>query len=453
MTNDQLIKSEELIISKIGPAKISSPLKNLYKDQDCKMNFVQDDEKVFFYTEMELLRGYKGRPVEEIPVIEMVGPRENIYFDPSKTRAAIVTCGGLCPGINDVIRGIVMELYYRYGVKTIYGVKYGYQGFIPKFGHEMLLLTPDLVNNIHTMGGTYLSSSRGQQDSNEILDCIQRMSIDILFVIGGDGTLRAALEISEFARNRGIKLSVIGIPKTIDNDILYVDRSFGFQTAFSEAVKAIASANTEAEGAPNGVGIVQLMGRDSGFIACNAALAMSHVNYVFIPEIPFMFDGPNGFLEHLQKRLRDRKHAVIVVAEGAGQEHLAGGEVERDASGNIRKKSIGVYFKERIQKYFSAQNIEVNAKFIDPSYMIRSIPASPEDSVYCSRLAQGSVHAAMSGRTEMVVALRHNQYVHLPMRFLSKGRKHVDPQGDLWFSVLEATGQPAQFGNCSCSQS
>ncbi|GAI89791.1 unnamed protein product, partial [marine sediment metagenome] len=264
---------------------------------------------------------------------------------------------------------------------------------------------------IHKLGGSLLGSSRGKQDPRKIVEFLEKQKIDILFVVGGDGTLRAALEITREIERRKQKISLIGIPKTIDNDILHIDQSFGFETAFSEAVRSIVSAHNEARGVPNGIGLVKVMGRYSGFIACHAALAMNDVNFVLIPEVPFRLYGENGFLEALKQRLLHRKHAVIVVAEGAGQGLIKEKELGSDASGNLRLKDIGLFLKERINAYFKEIKMEANLKYIDPSYMIRSVPASPQDSIYCLRLAEYAVHAAMSGRTKMVVGRRHGFFV------------------------------------------
>lgn len=444
--DSSMITAKDLAISDLGPCSIDSPLKKLFEAEGHPCHFRSDEEKVIFYASMAKLQEAQKEGTE-IPALELCGPRSKIFFDPAKTSCAIVTCGGLCPGINDVIRGIVMELYYRYGVKHIFGIPYGYQGFIPKYGHETIKLTPELVTDIHKTGGTILASSRGDQDSGAILDFLKSKGINVLFVIGGDGTLRGALDISEEAQKRKMNVSVVGVPKTVDNDILHVDQSFGFETAFAEAVKAISSANTEALGAPNGIGLVKLMGRHSGFIACFAALAMNDVNYVFIPEVPFELEGEKGFLNVLKERLKRRKHAVIIVAEGAGQNLIKHDKGEKDASGNVRLKDIGLYMKQRMNDYFKACKIEANIKYIDPTYIIRAVPASPQDSVYCLRLAQNAVHAAMSGKTKVVIGRRNEHYVHFPMTLMSEGRKRVNPYGDLWLSVLEATGQPAKFSD------
>ena len=170
---------------------------------------------------------------------EVAGPREMIFFNPAKTTAGIVTCGGLCPGLNDIIRGIVTQLHLRYGVTKVYGFRYGYEGLIPRYGHTPMVLRPESVAQIHNFGGTILGTSRGPQDIGEMVDLLEEMSFDIFFVVGGDGTLRGAFELTKEIERRGLKKAVVGIPKTIDNDIMYLDKSFGFETAFGVAVQAV----------------------------------------------------------------------------------------------------------------------------------------------------------------------------------------------------------------------
>lgn len=434
----------DLKIPTLGSCQIKSPVRRLLGTDSCPMSFVDESEMVVFDpTARSVTRAIEQG--QAIPMMELAGPRCDIYFKPSDVRAAIVTCGGLCPGINNVIRGLVMELYLRYGVRDISGIRFGFQGFIEKFGHKPIALTPDVVDDIHRSGGSFLSSSRGEEDSKEIVRFLKKHKINALFVIGGDGTMRGALDIADESDRAGLKISVVGIPKTVDNDILYIDQSFGFETAFAEAETSIAAAHTEALGAPNGIGLVKLMGRHSGFIACYAALATSDVNFVLIPEVPFSLDGESGFLNALKARLEKKSHAVIVVAEGAGQELMQGESLGTDASGNVRLKDVGLFLKEKINAFFKNVNVDVNLKYIDPSYMIRSVPASADDSVYCFELARGAVHAAMAGKTKVVVGRRHGFYVHLPMKLIASGRRRVDPNGDLWLAVLEATGQPTGF--------
>jgi len=341
-----------------------------------------------------------------------------------------------------------MELYYRYGVQNIIGIKYGFQGLIPKFRHEILELTPEVVDDIHTRGGSILSSSRGNQDIAEMVTALKRMNVDILFCIGGDGTMRAAEQIAMEIERRGLYISVVGIPKTIDNDLNLIDKTFGFDTAISEAVRAIQCAHVEAKGAPNGIGLVKLMGRRSGHIAVHAALAQNDANFVLIPEVPFDLEGEKGFLKALEDRLRRRRHCVILVAEGAGQDLIPHrvDDVGYDASGNIKLLDIGLFLKESIEAYFKKIGMEVNLKYIDPSYMIRSVPANASDSIYCGALGQYAVHAAMAGKTNMLVGLFRGEYVHLPLKYVTSG-KQVDPGGNVWMRVLESTGQPASMKN------
>jgi 6-phosphofructokinase 1 len=406
---------------------------------------VGEDDRVLFHDTASLVRD-SGCTIDSLPGFEPAGPRRKIFFDASKMRVGIVTCGGLCPGLNDVIRGIVMELTFHYGVTRILGFRNGYQGFVARYGHDVVDLTPRVVSNIDEDGGTILGTSRGEQDPQEIIDCLERMNVGALFVIGGDGTLRGAMQLTAAIAERGGRIAVVGIPKTIDNDIPYIDQSFGFQTAFGEATKSIQAAHVEAKASPNGVGLVRLMGRHSGFIACYASLAEPDANYVLIPEVPFQLDGPHGLLEHLLERVRRQGHAVIVAAEGAGQDLIPDTVAGVDASGNRKLHDIGLYLKSRITEHFAAAGVELNLKYIDPSYAIRSVRANPYDSVYCLRLAQNAVHAAMAGRTEMVVGRWHGRFVHIPIPLAVSHRNQVAPDGDLWLSVLEATGQPRSFG-------
>jgi 6-phosphofructokinase 1 len=378
------------------------------------------------------------------PTYEEAGPREKIFFDPAKTTVGIVTCGGLCPGLNDIIRGLVIQCHRQYGVSRVYGFRYGYEGLVQRFGHTPLLLKPASVEQAHHFGGTLLASSRGQQDIGEMVDALEEMNVDILYVIGGDGTLRGAVEIVKEIERRGLKKAVVGIPKTIDNDIRYLDKSFGFETAFDAAVQAVNCAYVEATGAVNGVGLVKLMGRDSGFIACYAALAGSNVDFVLIPEVAFALEGDGGLLECLRQRLMKRGSAVVVVAEGAGQ-HLMQCDDATDASGNKRYGDIGHFLKERINAFFKQRRTEVNLKYIDPSYIVRSVPANAQDNVYCSRLAQSAVHAGMAGKTGMLVGRWHGSFIHLPLHLVTQGRRKVDPTQELWHSVLQCTGQPSMM--------
>ena len=428
-------------IMTLGPAKIPSPIEARAAREENR-RFVSDKERILVNIfESDLIKATKNR--KKLLSFEHVGPRSKIYFDPSKLRCAVVSCGGLCPGTNDIVRGIVLALYHSYGVRNIYGIRYGLEGFISSYGHELMELTPESVLHIHERGGTVLGYSRGPQDIENIVDALERMNIGLLFTIGGDGTMIASTKIADAISKRALKIGVIGVPKTIDNDIYLTDRSFGFDTAVDVAVDVIRSAHNEAMSASNGIGLVKLMGRHSGFIAAAATLAMPEVNFCLIPESDFDLEAPMGLLEALKQRLILRSHAVIVVAEGAGQKFFEGRPEERDASGNIRLHDIGLFLKEAITNYFREQHMEITLKYIDPSYTIRSVEANANDHVFCGFLARGAVHAGMAGKTKMLVGLCNNHLVHIPMEATAGKRKQVDLSGGKWMSVLETTGQPS----------
>jgi 6-phosphofructokinase 1 len=424
-------------ILSLGEPRIPSPV--CRAEETPEDYFISENDRVLININSQLIEGFL-KEGKEVPSFETAGPRSKIYFDPSKLKCALVTCGGLCPGLNDIIRAIVLELYHRYGVRNIYGIRYGLQGFIPKYGHDVMELTPHSVRNILNLGGSILGSSRGPQNIDEIVDCIERMNIGILFMIGGDGTLMAAKKIADTILNRNLKISVVGIPKTIDNDIHLVARSFGFDTAVDVATQSIKGAHNEAESYPNGIGLIKLMGRYSGFIATTAVLAQQEVNFVLIPEVDFDLDGRDGLFVKLEKRLKQRGHAVIVVAEGAGQKFFEGYD-EVDASGNVKLKDIGLFLKNKITEYFQNRGTEISMKYIDPSYMIRSQPANANDSVFCGFLGRDAVHAGMAGKTKLLISNWNNHFVHVPIDLSAGRRKQVNANGKLWRTVLESTGQ------------
>jgi 6-phosphofructokinase 1 len=434
--NAPLVSPEQTRIKTLGPARIPNPIARNSPAHQQHPGFIPEGEGVF----VDPFR----RPGEENTgaCFEHAGPREYIYFDPSKLKAAIVTCGGMCPGLNSLVRSIVLQLHYIYGVRNIIGIRYGLQGFIPEYGHPLVDLTPETVQNIHGRGGSFLGMSRGAQPIDQVVDALERLNIGVLFMIGGDGTLRAAKAIAAEIENRGVKTGVVAIPKTIDNDIGFVERTFGFQTAVEAATHAILGAHNEATGAPGGVGLVKLMGRYSGFVAAYATLALSDVNYCLIPEVDFDLDGPQGLLASLEERLERRGHAVIMVAEGAGQKYFTDEERGTDASGNLLLGDIGHYLKERITAHFKKRGKPLTLKYIDPSYIIRSMPANSNDRVYTGFLAHSAVHAAMAGKTDMMVSLWGNHNVHVPLELATSYRAQVDPAGGLWRAVREATGQP-----------
>jgi len=438
----------DFTIEELGKRSIKSPIPMGTTKGDNIANYVTDNQFVRFNTNV---KPGAQPPLKKNQMLECAGPREMLYFTPAHVHAGIVTCGGLCPGLNDVIRSIVRSLWYRYGVRRITGIQYGFKGFLPEYQFGTKILDPDVVDDIHKIGGSYLGSARGGgRNAGILVDAIEQLNLNMLFTIGGDGTQHGALDIANEIDRRKLKIAVVGIPKTVDNDFALIQKSFGFDTAVDKAVEVVAAAHMEAHSAINGIGLVKVMGRESGFIAAHTALASHEVNFVLIPEVPFNLEGYNGFLHHLEQRIMKSKHAVIVIAEGALQEQLLT-DKKMDAGGNVKLADVGVYLRDRITKYFDEKKTEINLKYIDPSYVIRSAPANPADSIYCERLGNAAVHAAMAGKTKLIIGLVNNEFVHLPIREVISHRNKVEPEGNLWRDTLDATHQPAlmvnQFGD------
>lgn len=419
-------------VRRVRPAALPSTHQHAGRGQGPSIVYTHDDARVLVDVSADGDRTCS---------FERAGPRERLAFDPQVCTAAILTSGGLCPGLNAVISSVFMSLHHHYGVKRILGVPNGYAGLMPGRSTGIRPLDRDHMKSIARTGGSVLGSARINPDVRAIVDTLQAYSIDMLFCIGGDGTQRGTHAIHEEVAKRGLQIGVVGIPKTIDNDISWVQKTFGFETAVSIAREAIAAANTEAESAINGIGLVRLMGRDSGFIAAAASIAAADVNYCLVPEVPFELDGPNGLLAALEERLPRRGHAVIVVAEGAGQHLMPKADEQRDASGNKLHQDIGPFLKARIGAHLKDRGIDHAIKYIDPSYIIRAAPANAADQVFCTSLGHAAVHAAMSGRTDMIVGSWNGQLTHVPIPLAVQGRKQVEPTGELWRTVLETTGQ------------
>lgn len=434
----------DFTVPSLGPCNIPNPIGYDTGHGILPVKYVDDSEAIVYNVYAN--KGQDCPEYDPAELMEKAGPRQKIYFQPTHVHAGIVTCGGLCPGLNDVIRAVVRNLWYAYGVRRISGIQFGYKGFLPEYGYPTINLDPEIVDDIHKKGGSMLGSSRGGNDIPAIVDAIERLNMNMLFTIGGDGTQRGALAIAQEIERRNLKAAVVGIPKTIDNDLSFIQKSFGFETAVGKAVEAVSSAHVEAENAINGIGLVKVMGRESGFIAAHTALASSDVNFVLIPEVDFDLEGEKGLLACLKRRLQKRGHAVIVVAEGAGQKFLQQTNA-LDPSGNKKLGDIGVFLRDKIYDYLQKEGMEFNLRYIDPSYMIRSAPADPNDSYYCARLGANAVHAAMAGKTKILISLWSNKYVHLPIEMAVISRNQVKAEGSLWRDVLESTRQPVSMLN------
>lgn len=429
-----MLTIENFQVKTLGECRINSP-SNVPESL-----YVSDEVRVRYAAEIP-----NETAASDDVSFEKAGPRRKIFFEPAETKAAIMTCGGISPGLNDVIRSIVMQLFHKYGVKNILGIRFGYKGLNPANWLEPLKFFPVDVERIHEVGGTILGTSRGNEDPVVMVNTLEKLGINILFCIGGDGTLRGADVIWQEVERRGLPISIIGIPKTIDNDIGYVAKTFGFDTAVTEASIVLQCAHVEAKGAPNGIGLVKLMGRESGFITAHATLANLDANFTLIPEVPFDLSGKGGFLDALEQRLKKRHHAMIVVAEGAGQELFVNECTERDPSGNAKFNDIGVFLRDEISKYFMSKNIPITLKYIDPSYIIRSVPANASDSIFCAQLGQLAVHAAMAGKTDLILGQWHDVFTHVPIPVAVSSRKKISTDSSIWLNVLEATGQPVSM--------
>lgn len=426
----------------LGPARFESPLAPAFP-RWADGEVVDEDDRVLIDDTPRLLAD-RGGAIEELPGFEQARPGRNLFFDPAEVGVGIVTCGGLCPGLNDVVRGLVQELRRHYGVQRILGFRNGFRGLTAAYRHTAVELSGSMVRDIERSGGTFLGTSRGPQVPEDMLDTLKVLGIGALLVIGGDGTMRGAQALARAAATAGEPIAVVGVPKTIDNDLPYIDQTFGFQTAVREAAAVVRTAHAEAHSVEHGVAVVKLMGRHSGFIASHAVLAAGDVDFVLIPELPFDLDGPYGLLERVAECVQRRGQAVLVVAEGAGQDLLAdaGG---RDDSGNAALGDIGQFLHDRIGDHLKGAGLSPTLRYLDPSYAIRSVPADTFDSIYCTQLAHAAVHAAMAGRTETVVARFRQRFVLVPMMLATSERNQVDPDGTLWTSVLEATRQPTRL--------
>jgi 6-phosphofructokinase 1 len=421
-----MLTQDDLRVPTLGPCRFDSP------KGERRISFTSDSARIRYHSEVD---------GDELS-FEQAGPRERLFFDPRETTAAFVTCGGLSPGLNNVIRSGFSELAHNYGVRRVLGLRDGYLGLNPESGRAPIVLTHEFVHHIHELGGTVLSSSRGPQDPDVMADFLEERQIDVLFCIGGDGTQRGAHALQQEVQKRGLAKSIVGIPKTIDNDIPFVWMSFGYATALERAEDVLRSAHTEAIGAPNGIGLVKLMGRDAGFIAAGAAVASQDANFVLVPEVAFPLEGEQGFLAVLDRRIADRGHALVVVAQGAGQHLFQSESGARDASGNVRHQDIGLFLRDRITAHFEDRGIPINLKYIDPSYVIRSAPANTWDRILSDRMARSAVHAGMAGKTDVVIGWWNQALIHVPIRTCTAQKRRMVLTSDLWNAVLSTTGQP-----------
>ena len=432
-----MVEQQQLIVTTLGECRHPSPLNLESASHEHASFFVSDSRRI----RLDLVLDPEAERTDPLS-LEEAGPRQRIFFEPNRTTAAIVTCGGLSPGLNNVIRSVFCELSENYGVRRVLGIRNGYLGLNPESGLEPVTLNNDFVEPIDKLGGTVLGSSRGPQQPAVMADFLQSENIDMLFCVGGDGTQRGTHALCEELQRREARIAVVGIPKTIDNDIPFVRLSFGYATALEKAAEVIRGAHVEARGAVNGIGLVKLMGRHAGLIAAGASVVSQEVDFTLVPEIPFPLDGEKGLLSALERRICNRSHAVIVVAEGAGQHLFDEGNAQRDASGNLLHQDIGSLLRQKINEYFKQRGLSIALKYLDPSYHIRSSPANVYDRFLCDAMARNAVHAAMAGKTGMMIGSEHHCIVNVPIPAVVSRTKAMEVGGDLWRAVLLSTGQP-----------
>jgi 6-phosphofructokinase 1 len=419
-------------VASLGERKVPSPMGLSNRLDDGLADYTRDEDRVVY--------DRSGASPELF--FERAGPRELNYFRGEDVTAGIVTCGGLCPGMNNVIRELVRRLWFRYGVRRILGFRYGFLGMTAASPDKPLPLDPDVIHDIHRQGGTMLGSSRGPQKAEDMAEFLDEKGVNVLFAVGGDGTMRGTLALYQEVRRRGLKIAVVGVPKTVDNDVRFIERTFGFDTAVAVATSAIDAARVEATGASHGIGLVRLMGRHSGFIAASAAIASREANLLLVPELPFDLHGEKGVLQYLRWRLATRGHALVIVAEGAGQSYLQAA-AGKDASGNVKLGDIGIFMRDTLARELS--DLDVTVKYIDPSYMVRAAPANAADAIFCGQLAECAVHAAMAGKTGLVLGYWLGHFTHVPLSVVTTGRKVISLDSSFWRYALEATGQPMVF--------
>jgi 6-phosphofructokinase 1 len=402
--------------------------------------FLSDDQKYIMYDPIVHGVDLSGRHAMSLSPFRMLLAQasEHLHFDPKQTTVGVVTCGGLCPGLNDVVRGITYMCRRSYDVKRVVGFRYGYWGLSAAGRDTAIDLDTNRVHTIHRRGGTFLGSSRGPQDPKEMVDTLQQLGVNILFTIGGDGTQRGASKIVEEVTKRKLNIAVVGIPKTIDNDLSFSHRTFGYITAVEHATLAIRAAYAEAGSHPFGVGIVKVMGRHSGFIAAEAAIASQLANICLIPENVVTKET---FFNLLECRFRTNDCVVICVAEGFGQDWMDTKDCGTDASGNKKLGDIGTYMRDLVTSWMKKHptaNIGT-VKLIDPSYMIRAVPANTSDASFCVHLATLAVHEAFRGTTDAIIVNWYRNFTVIPIKLATSLRKVVDLHGDLWRQVREVT--------------
>jgi len=335
-------------------------------------------------------------------------------------RLAILTSGGDCPGLNAVIRAVVRTATDHYQYECV-GIKNGWKGAAVG---DIIPLPPLSVSGILYRGGTILGTSRFNplkdgETTARILENLTLHRIGAVICVGGDGTLRASHEIARMGVN------VVGVPKTIDNDIQATDVTFGFHTAVQIVTDAIDRLHSTAE-SHNRIMILETMGRNTGWIALSAGLA-GGADLILIPERPFSYDKICAMLTERHKR---KSFSIVVVAEGAYPE---GGEAVNigalDAFGRPRLGGIGFELAHEIEMRTS-----IEARVTVLGYVQRGGTPVAFDRILATRFGVAAVEAVAAGKFDHFIALRGEELVAVPIADGVGQCKQVD---DKLFEVAE----------------
>jgi 6-phosphofructokinase 1 len=445
------------------------------------------------------------------------GPRNMLRFPghhKKLLKVGVLVSGGIAPGINAVISGIVQRhvLYHtpqitdlRVPGKTprsytlqVFGFRNGFAGLLA--GDDVTVLydsdSPDEklrahLRRIANRGGSEIGTSRyddllstadpdkREKDLDQVAENLANRHFDILYVIGGDGSMRAAHATWKRSRDNGKSLSVIGVPKTMDNDILWVWQSFGFLSAVEKAREALQQLHTEATSNPR-LCVVQLFGSDSGFVVSHAALASGVCDAALIPEVPFTMKKLADYItERLSKRFRpgaggQSPYGMIVMAETAvpqdAEDYLSDPEVDLDENekaaiqafvskgcrvhgqtpdelrtGGLKVVSRVLQKRIREMKVDDAYWADFRVFTNEPRHLLRAIPPSASDVAFGQRLGVLAVDNAMAGYTDFMISQWMTEYVLVPLDLVVLGRKRVPPNGIFWKSVVASTGQPPEL--------
>ncbi len=358
-------------------------------------------------------------------------------------RIGVLTGGGDAPGLNGVIRAVVKTAINRYGLEVI-GFKDGFYGLIM---NKYLCLDLSSVSGIIHRGGTILGTSNRDNPfrfpvtengktvyrdvSDQAIANLQELGVDVLVVIGGDGSLSIAHDMSK----KGLK--VVGVPKTIDNDLFATDVTFGFDTAVRTATEALDKLHTTAE-SHHRIMVLEVMGRYGGWIALNAGIA-GGADVILIPEIPFAYDR---IKEKIEERRKDGKlFSIVVAAEGATEKEgqMVVAKYIKESTDPVRLGGIGQVVAERL-----AEITGLETRVTVLGHLQRGGSPTASDRILSTRFGVKAAELAAKGPWAQMVALHGTEIGCVELNEAVKALKKVDPEGEM-VNAGKAVG--ISFGN------